>query len=746
MVDTTAMLPGTEDPTAGRMRWFSTAACVSWSEDGERAEVFVGGTLIGMFSRKDRAARNALLMGLTADAKVHYGRLAAAFDITDETLRQMRRQCREEGLQAVVQRRGPGGSEKKLQGRDLRLAERGFARGDSLATVRATLARRDLTISLGTLSVERTRWRAQQATAAVSGAQDATGAAAAQSERGRDADLDAAPAAAPPAAPAPATSEPAPTPAPTPPEPAVVSAPPRSGRAVQHLGSWLLLASVAAVGLHEVLERERVRADRPGRRLRATTLRVAVDALIIALALGQRCIEGVRRLQTATAGVLLRASGAPSASWVRRVLGTLAGSGGAVTVALGMAGVHLRAARARHAAGPVVFYVDNHLRPYTGKHVVRRGWRMQDKRVLPGITDCYVHDEDGRAVFRIDAPAHESLTALMPKVTTVLRAAFGPTERILVACDRAGAYESHLAELREQGFDFVTYERRPYALVAATEFQQRLVFPDGEVVHWCEPQRKNLGAGRGRVRRIAVRDQQGYQINLLARSEEPAPWLIGVMRGRWKQENAFLHAVQRWGQNQLDARTVEPYPAETIIPNPARRRLDHALRLARVREGDARRQLARLDRDDPKRARAEADLAAALADQDELEAQRPHVPERQTLAQTELADALVYHVGDPKLVVDAVRVACANAEADLAALLAPYMKRPREAKKLLATVLAAPGHVTVGIDAVTMSLQCPGTPAERHAVAALLEAVTAARLSLPGDRRPLVFRSQESPE
>ena len=64
-------------------------------------------------------------------------------------------------------------------------------------------------------------------------------------------------------------------------------------------------------------------------KLRTGTARVAVDALIAALAVGQKCVEGVRRLQTATAGVLLRSAGAPSASWVRRVLGYLAGEGGA---------------------------------------------------------------------------------------------------------------------------------------------------------------------------------------------------------------------------------------------------------------------------------------------------------------------------------------------------------------------------------------------------------------------------------
>ena len=62
----------------------------------------------------------------------------------------------------------------------------------------------------------------------------------------------------------------------------------------------------------------------------------------------------------------------------------------------------------------------------------------------------------------------------------------------------------------------------------------------------------------------------------------------------------------------LDGRSVEPYPPGTIIPNPARRRLDRALRLARVAEGDARRALARFAEGDKRHVAAREDLADAL--------------------------------------------------------------------------------------------------------------------------------------
>ena len=79
------------------------------------------------------------------------------------------------------------------------------------------------------------------------------------------------------------------------------------------------------------------------------------------------------------------------------------------------------------------------------------------------------------------------------------------------------------------------------------------------------------------------------------------------------------------------------------MPNPARRRLDHALRIARVREGHARVLLARLEADDPKRAKVESDLADALSQQEELLAQRPSMPTKIALSESELANGLVHH-------------------------------------------------------------------------------------------------------
>ena len=472
--------------------------------------------------------------------------------------------------------------------------------------------------------------------------------------------------------------------------------PVRGGQMVQHVGCWMLLALVNEFGLHDDAERAFKSHD---------GLRIALDAVICSLAIYQRCIEGVRRLATPTGPTLLRAERVPTASGVRKLFGRLLGAaeiGGTILDAR----ITTRLIAAAHVDdGPAIFYVDGHMRRYSGKHVVRKGWRMQDRRVLPGSTDYCVHDEDGRPVFRIPVTSHDSLTAWLSPIASRLRQGLGEDERILLAFDRGGAFSKQLADLRDAGIEFVTYERAPYPAIAVTAFD-RTVVVRGETYQLHESRKKNLGDKRGRIRRIALRTPEGKQINIVAISTAPAEQLIAILlgdpalklpSGRWQQENAFHHGDARWGINQLDDRTVEPYPPGTIIPNPARRRLDRSLRIARVAEGDARRKLASTN---PalsvlRRVAVEQDLADALELQRDLEALRPATPTHAPIEETVLAGKLVRHTGQLKSIVDVIRVVCANAESDLATLIAPHTGRPREAKKVIANVLAAPGRVTV---------------------------------------------------
>lgn len=696
---------------AGRPKtvWFAPRACVI--ERGDRREVVIGGTLVGSYGAKDFAQRNLLAVGLAQDPKVHLGELARGLGLSPEGLRQLRRLHEQEGIGPLLARR-QGGGESRVPATVGRKLERLFESGASVSEAFEAVRKHGL--SRSTVGRVRQAWAARGAPLATSPSVSA--AVAGPAEPPKDVEK----------------AEPTQALVAEEQEEKLTTRSPQSAPMVQHAGSWLLVASVHALGLHFSA------AKSAGERVSKTALRIALDAVVVALGLGERAVEGVRRVATLTAGVLLLSARAPSASWTRRVLGRFAKDNGGAAFHLSMAREYVEMANEAAAREGPAFYVDNHMRPYTGKETVRRGWRMQDKRVRPGASDYYVHDDDGRPMGRVTAPHHGALTDFISPIATLLRLAL-PEENILLAFDRAGAFPAQMAELRDANFEFVTYERRPYALLAESDFTEELLI-DGERLRWCES-RKNLGAGRGRVRRICVRTEDGHQVNLLAVSRRPARRLIELMRGRWSQENGFKHGNERWGINQLDGRTVLPYPEDTVIPNPARRRLDEALRIQRAREGLLRTELARLDAGDERRGQVEADIAEAIAEQSRLEALRPTTPKHAPLKDTELAGKLVHHEQEYKLVIDTIRIACANAESELAAMLAPHLPRGAEAKKALANLFAAPGRVQVGAKAITVTLHPAGTGSELVAFDAFVRQLNGYRLCLPGDqeRRALRF-------
>ena len=701
--------------------WFDAQSCVVVAEDGSRA-VFVGGRLLGAFGAKDSAERNLLLMAVTEEPGAHYGHIAMAFGVSAETIRLLRRLVERSGIAAVTTRKHGGSVGKGLSARDEKKVVAAFEQGLAVEAVWEQVGRR---VSRSTVGRMKKEWDARRGAgpAAPVVEEPAQTSLEEQLVTGSDGGDEAENAT---AQQAPTEKEGA--------SQALRPQPVTSGRWVQHVGAWLMLATLHRLGLYDAARAACADASMHG------PLRIALDAFACALVLDEGCVEGVRRLMTPCGSALLRANRAPSATWVRRVVGAFAADKGAARLHLAMARRYVRQAHAETERDVVVFYIVNHLRPYTGRETIRRGWRMQDKRVRPGVTDVYVHDEAGNPVLRLTDVANGSLTAWLSSVAKLLREMVGAEPRIVLAFDRGGAFPEQLVALRDEGFEWVTYERKPYPLLAATAFDLSFTH-DGERFDASDA-RTNVGGGQGRLRRVALRGGDGRQVNLLASGSLSASELYAILRGRWVQENGFHHQVQRWGINQLDGRATEPYDPDAEIPNPARRRLDRNVRLARVTAGLARNELAALASDDPRRGRWDATLERAVARERELLALRPSTPTHAPLRETELADKLVCHPGEYKMALDSVRIACANAESDLAANLAEAMVLPGEAKKLLANVLRAPGHVVAGKSVITVRLAPAANRRERDAVALLLARCNRQKLTLPGDPMGRVLRFQ----
>lgn len=705
------------------VRYFTWNGCVEVG--AEFMAVYVGGMLIGRFSPDDIYMRNIILLGLDQDAHIHKGRLASAFGITDEYLRVLRNRVKTEGYESLP-KKGPGGSEPKLSKNQRDKIENMFESGVSAVEAFRQVGKKGK-VSYQTVWRMKSEWEKRQGMSrseAASSTEEPRQLELSKIQKEREA-VEA------------VTNSEAGTEEDFEDGEKIAGTPLRSGKMVQHVGGLMLVALVYSYGLHDAAIKGWEESQKWVERLRT-----AIDAVILALGIGQRCVEGVRRLETKSAPILLRTNHMPSESWVRRVIKRYADDMGGAKMHLRMTGVYLERARETEE-GPAVFYVDNHMRPYTGKYTLRKGWRMQDKRVKPGATDYYVHDEDGRPVFRVDVPMHDALTDWLSPIMNLLRGGLGEEERILMAFDRGGAFPEQMAKLRDDGFEFVTYERKPYPLLSRTAFTESVTV-DGEEILVHEERLKNLGKGRGRVRRISLLMSDGHQVNLLAVSEERAARLIEVMLGRWVQENGFKHGNERWGINQLDRRKVLSYTPDTIIPNPARHRLERALKLAREQEGRIRRELARIENNDSRKERFEEELKQSLELQAELEAQRPSLPKHARLEDTELSGELVHHESHYKTVLDTVRIACANAESELAIELSPHIAKGREAKKALANLFASPGDIRVNRKSISIMLRPTGRKDERKAFQKLCETVTTWNLILPGDpdHRSIRFVSQ----
>ncbi len=715
MIQNALIMPKPKHYTDFETRWFATDSCAIYH--GETCEVFVGGHLAGTFGPKDVFARNLLIIGLADDSYFKKGNLAYAFKMSHERLRQIRNIVKEEGLSAIPTK-PRGGRKLKLVADVVAPLEELFNKG---LNARQAFAKKGEKLDLSYRSICRihNEWKNRNSETELfneqlrlSGETTSKPVTLPSSGPGNEELVD---------------------------DEGVVSAPVRSGKMIQHAGGLLLVAMIASFGLYEAALKGWEASGHWKNRLR-----MAIDAVILALCIGQRCVEGVRRLETSTAPILLRCNHAPSESWVRRIIKRYVdGSGMANKLHLRMTGMYLDLARSSEDA-PAVFYVDNHMRSYTGKQTIRKGWRMQDKRAVPGVTDYYVHDEDGRPVFRVDVPSHDSLTDWLSPIAELMRGGLEDGQRILLAFDRAGAFPENMAQLRDTNVEFVTYERKPYQTLSKSAFTEEVTLEDGEVFLVHEKRLANLGKKRGRLRRIALLTEDDRQINLLAVSKEPAWRLIEIITGRWVQENGFKHGKERWGFNQLDRRKVVDYDPNTIIPNPARRRLEFSIKIAREHEGTLHRKLTRLDVDSPRRAIFEAELQECLDRQADLEAQRPHLPQHAPLEETELAGELTYHDPHYKTVIDTIRIACANAESELAFELAEHLRKPAEAKKVLANIFEASGDIRANAKSITIALRLTGRKDEREAIDRLFREINDWNLTLPGDsqNRPLRFKSQ----
>jgi hypothetical protein len=241
----------------GRYRWFAVDSCVE--HDGNTSRVFVGGKLIGTFGSKDVLARNLLVVGLSQEKKFKKGKLAWAFNLTDRQVLRIRKEVMENGLDAVPSR-PRGGSESKITKEIREKLYALFADGYSARNAHNKCGKR-FGISYSLLAGVRREWKAALPPRELSEQVEIDEPSLPSSEPEDERDL----------------------------EDESATRPLMSGKNVQHLGGLLLVAMIASFGLYDAAMKGWTESAKWRDRLR-----MALDAVILALGLRQKCVEGVR--------------------------------------------------------------------------------------------------------------------------------------------------------------------------------------------------------------------------------------------------------------------------------------------------------------------------------------------------------------------------------------------------------------------------------------------------------------------
>jgi len=508
----------------------------------------------------------------------------------------------------------------------------------------------------------------------------------------------------------------------------------------RYAGAMLLHAYLDRVGAGQVFATV---AGGPARRYDDLGV---LSTATLGFALGIDTVEGSKHLRRAEAGVAVGLSAIPELRTLRTRLGALADGTDPLALQRAFAAGMLTC----DPAPDPVYFVDDHFVAYSGARPVAKGWNTKRRHAQPGRDDTLVVDARGRAVvFGSGEPT--GLVSTLPGVLARLREVLGPDAPIMLGFDRGGAYASAFSACRAAGAHWVSYRRAP--LVEAAAKPARSWTPrDGRRVdvNLADEMVDIPKYGQARQLTLFEHDLPVLQV-LTSDTTATGASLLCWLRARWRIENMFKYAAAHNGIDTLADYGMDIGPDTRKVKNPARLGANRVVAAADAELATAERALPQLlnGPGTPKQKNAALPAAhrriehAIDALADAKTAQRP-IPAK-VLATDLDPDAKLArpHLARRGLQM-VLRLLAFNAEAWLAEHLNAYLADPDEYRAILRNLLHLPGHVDYTTKTITVTLDRPDTPRVARALQLLTEELNTTPPTIPGDRRPLIYRLAEA--
>jgi transposase len=509
----------------------------------------------------------------------------------------------------------------------------------------------------------------------------------------------------------------------------------------RYMGLAMYYPALAALGLVDVARSvfRLPRSERFG--VRAVTL-----TLFFLTLLGKPTVESAKHLRRAAFGAVVGSGRAPAVKTLRRKLAELVGQHRAAEFGT-------RLARRWVQAGFVAtayLYVDGHMQAYTGKRRLQEVWNSQRRMPLPGIHTYHVADAQGRPLLFLTEQLSTNLAKAMPRIVDTIRQVVD--ERPFTVVFDRGGYDGKLfAWLTAQQIGFITYQRGNPNLPADAFSRRETRFEGRRVRFWIAEDHVTIG-GSGPWRRIVVRTRDGHQTPILTNlgPEIGAARIACLMFARWRQENLFKYMGAHHGLDHLISYGADPTAADTLIPNPERKRLDRQIAAQRKDLAALKASLGDAVLDEPKTGsrsahglkiaqrgkvrqlrQLEQDIAALVA------ARKP-LPKHVTVADAGATREVIRL--EHKAIVDRVKISAYNAEEWLLDRLIRHYPNAHDVRDLLRSFAELSGEIDTTDHGIVITLDPPDTPIHQHALRGLIDDLNTIGATYPGTDVPVTYR------
>lgn len=245
-------------------------------------------------------------------------------------------------------------------------------------------------------------------------------------------------------------------------------------------------------------------------------------------------------------------------------------------------------------------YIDGHFIPYYGKERVRSGYYTQRGQMMPGQTEMFAHDGQGRIVYFELQEGQGDLKVMMRKMSEKWASYIGGKAPLIVV-DREAWGVEHFLSLK--GYRFVTWEKY-------TDPQELAAIPEGHFgeVFWVNNneyqalEEKKLYHDQGskhsiELRRIIIWNKgSDHRVACVTQDDQEETIAIAcAMLGRWGiSENGFKHMGDRLNMHYNPLLELEKESQRQDVANPRHKELQKEVKELKKRLNKCERDLGRL--------------------------------------------------------------------------------------------------------------------------------------------------------